>query len=591
MKSSLRNAVFLLRYARKKCGFLFITTTLRSVFAALLPLINVVGIGIVIDALLSRNGRKEVMASVLTYIIVRLVISLLSELFAFIDNIAARKASDISQRDYIRDAVLINYHYAQDGSILDLKKKSMRAHPVWFLSDMEVLLKYVIQFLGILYLFASITPLFILIIVITSAISIVLALRKQRLDYDLQNAQIAEDRKLDYLFKTMSDYTYAKEIRINQADGFICNQYRGILQKQIQKIKQFIKKTVRIGSVQVFVVVLQTFVTYLFFTYQVSHGSIDIADYTVLLGATTLLASILLGFFEHLGKIKITLNYTDLFRKYRAFIETNSNIASGNNSPIRLQNTIAPRITFENVTFRYPDQEKAIFQNVSFEIKSGQKIGLVGLNGSGKTTLIKLLCRLYDPTDGRILINGVDIKTIPYEEYSKLISIVFQDFYLFAYSIQENIVFDGIVDENKLKESVLQSGLDEKVASLPQGLQTSVYKKVDSSGIEFSGGEGQKLALARAIYKDAEILVLDEPTSALDPLAEYELFSRLFSFAKGKTTLFVSHRLSSTAFCDTIFVVSNGTIAEKGTHDELMRQQGLYAQLYKTQAQYYEEKV
>lgn len=588
MKHILKNAAFLLKYAREKCSFLFVTTIIRYSFAALLPLVNVVGIGIVVDALLNQKSRGELLSTVLTYVLFQLSISLLTEVFAYMDNIVARKASDITQKDYIRDAVFINYHYAQDGSILDLKKKSMKAHPVWLLRDMGVLLKYVIQFLGISYLFARTSPLFILILTIISAVSISLSFKRQKLDFAFQNTQVTETRKLDYLYKTMSDYKFAKEIRINQADRFIQDKYRNIVSEQIQKLKCFVNQSTGLGMIQVSIAVLQTACTYFFFTYQVSLGKISIAEYTVLLGATTLFTSVVLGFFEQLGKIKITLDYTDLFRMYREHVEKNSSILSGSSSATLAQASEEAHITFENVTFSYPDHEKAVFKNVNFEIKSGQKIGIVGLNGSGKTTLIKLLCRLYEPTDGRILLNGVDIKTVPYEEYSKTVGIVFQDFFLFAYSVQENIIFDTKLDDARFEKSIQQSGLEEKILSLPKGPNTVVYKKLDPNGVEFSGGEGQKLALARAIYKNAKILILDEPTSALDPIAEYELFSRLYEFSKEKTTLFVSHRLSSTAFCDRIFVISDGAIAENGTHDELMQRNGIYAQLYKAQAKYYE---
>jgi ABC-type multidrug transport system fused ATPase/permease subunit len=195
--------------------------------------------------------------------------------------------------------------------------------------------------------------------------------------------------------------------------------------------------------------------------------------------------------------------------------------------------------------------------------------------------------RLYDPTEGRITINGVDIKSIPYRQYIKHIGIVLQDFMLFAYSVKENVVLDGKYDGLKFMSSIEKSGLKEKIDSLPNGIDTSVYKTLDDNGVEFSGGEGQKLALARAIYKDAETLILDEPTSALDPIAEYELFSKLNDISENKAALFISHRLSSTKFCDKIIVLSDGRIAECGSHNDLMKQNGFYAGLFNAQAQYY----
>lgn len=588
MKQILTNAAFLIRYAFRKCRFLFITTTIRYTFAALIPLIDIVGIGIVVDALLTEKSMQEILSYVLVYVLFHLSISILSEVFSLLDNIAARKASDITQKDYMRDAIFINYHYAQDGSILDLKKKSMKAHPVWLLRDLGILLKYVIQFLGIIYLFVRISSLFLLVIVGTSVISILISLKKQKIDYKFQNSQVTENRKLEYLYMTMSDYKYAKEIRVNKANNFIEKKYKSILAQQIQKFKQCIKEYIGFGIIQVSIVTIQTVITYIYFTYQVYSNSISIAEYTVLLGATTLLTSIILGVFEYLGKIKIILDYTDLFRKYQKHIKEHSHI-SLNANPISYTNiSTPPCITFENISFKYPEQENYVLKNVNFKIKNGEKIGIVGLNGSGKTTLIKLLCRLYDPSEGRILLNDVDIKTIPYNEYTKTIGIVFQDYFNFAYSVRENIIFDKTMDDEKLDRCIKQSGLYEKILSLPCGIETSVYKNLDSKGIEFSGGEGQKLALARAIYKDSNILILDEPNSALDPIAEYELFLRLYDFSKEKTTLFVSHRLSSTAFCDNIIVISDGCVVEKGTHKELMEKDGIYSQLYNSQAQYYE---
>lgn len=209
------------------------------------------------------------------------------------------------------------------------------------------------------------------------------------------------------------------------------------------------------------------------------------------------------------------------------------------------------------------------------------------MNGSGKTTLIKLMCRLYDPTDGRITLNGIDIRSIPYKEYTKYLGIVLQDFCLFAYSVRENIVFNREEDTIRLNDSIEKSGLADKISSMKNGMDTFITKRFDNDGIDFSGGEGQKLALARVLYKNAELLILDEPTSALDPLAEYELFSRLDKLSEGKAALFISHRLSSAKFCDRILVLDGGSIAEEGSHAELMQKAGVYQKLFSAQARYY----
>jgi ABC-type multidrug transport system fused ATPase/permease subunit len=247
---------------------------------------------------------------------------------------------------------------------------------------------------------------------------------------------------------------------------------------------------------------------------------------------------------------------------------------------------------FENVGFQYPYQDNFSLKNINLTLTNKERLAIVGENGAGKTTLIKLLLRLYDPTEGRILLNGVDIKEIDYTDYLKLFSTVFQDFKIFAFRIADNITAlnDGAEpDREKTEQALKKAGLYDKVASLEKGMDTYLYKLYEEDGVELSGGESQKLAIARALYKDAPVVVLDEPTAALDPRAEYEIYSKFFEMVKGKTSVFISHRLSSTRFSDRIIVLKSGGIVETGTHAELMAKQGYYAELYNMQAQFYVE--
>lgn len=588
MMLRLKNSMFLLPYAWKKCKSLFFTTAAKSVFNASLPLINIAGLGLVVNALVNGEAKANVVKLIILFVSFNLLIAITTNVITLLDNNIMRRASDITQLDYARDGIDINYHYVQDGSILDLKKKSMGANPVWFIEDLGILLLYIVQFIGIAYIFAVLSPIFIVIIFITSTLSVFMSFKTQRMDFEYNNAKVEEDRKLDYMYKTMSDYKYAKEVRINCADKFISHKYKNILDSQLRKLRIYVNKNININIISTVVTVIQSAVMYIYFSYQVFSEQINIADYTVLLGATTLLTSLLLGFFGSVAHINKTLDYTKLFRKYQSMIAENSNISASNHLEIPEIVTDNLTIEFKNVSFTYPGTEQSILDNISFAINQGEKIGIVGLNGSGKTTLIKLLCRLYDPTEGNIFLNGIDIKQIPHNKYTALIGIVLQDFCLFAYSIRENIVFNKNTDEEKLNECIKKSGLAGKVSTLTNGFETIIYKRLDDNGIEFSGGEGQKLALARAIYKNSGILVLDEPTSALDPIAEYELFSKMSDISQGKTTLFISHRLSSTRFCNRIFVLSGGKIAESGNHEELMAKQGIYADLFSSQAKYYE---
>ena len=582
------NTAYLLRYAWGKCKLLFFTTSLKYIFSAVLPLIGIVGLGSVVDALVTGKPAKEVGGVIVVYLAVNLAVSLSKTGITYLDNIVMRKASDITQLDYMSDCVFINYHYAEDGSILDLKKKSISAHPVWFLDSLFKLLLYLVQFAGVAYLFVTLSPWFVLLIILTSSVSVLLNFRKQRLDFDFSNAQTPDNRKLEYLFRVMSDYKYAKDIRLGQASEFLSRKYHTVLERQIESLRVLSQKKIGMDIISCVITVVQSVLMYGFFSYQVSAGQLGIAEYTVLIGATTLLLSVLFGFFDCIGKIRKTLDYTELFREYRKKVADNSDIALGKYDYTPEIDWKNIRIIFSHVSFTYPGSERRILHDIDFSIEPGEKIGIVGLNGSGKTTLIKLLCRLYDPTDGVITVNGVNIKTIPYGEYMRHLGIVLQDFCLFAYSIKENIVFDGDPSSEKMQRSFKQTGLEEKISRLPNGIDTVIYKSLDDNGIEFSGGEGQKLALARAIYKNADVMILDEPTSTLDPIAEYELFSQLSDISNGKTTLFISHRLSSTRFCDRIFVLSGGQIAEIGSHESLIKSGGIYAEMFASQSKYYE---
>lgn len=247
-------------------------------------------------------------------------------------------------------------------------------------------------------------------------------------------------------------------------------------------------------------------------------------------------------------------------------------------------------VEFCDVSFRYPNTESFSLRHVNIKFRIGEKLAIVGMNGSGKTTFIKLLCRLYDPTEGVILLNGVDIRKYNYNEYISVFSIVFQDFRLLALTLGQNVAASESFDPVKVQKCLVQAGLEEWFASLPEGTETCLYHNFSKKGIEISGGEAQKIALARALYKDAPFIVLDEPTAALDPVSEYEIYSRFNEIVGEKTAIYISHRLASCRFCDTIAVFDNGRIVQRGTHEELLRVTGgKYCELWHAQAQYYKE--
>lgn len=245
-------------------------------------------------------------------------------------------------------------------------------------------------------------------------------------------------------------------------------------------------------------------------------------------------------------------------------------------------------IEFRNVSFKYPSSETYALHNVSLKFKIGERLAVVGMNGSGKTTFIKLLCRLYDPTEGEVLLNGVNIKNYNYDKYLSIFSVVFQDFNLFAITLGQNVGARVDYDKARVDECLAEAGFGDRYAEMQQGTETCLYKDFDEKGVEISGGEAQKIALARALYKDAPIIVLDEPTAALDPIAEFEIYSKFNKIVGDKTAIFISHRLSSCKFCDDIAVFHEGRLIQWGSHDKLVSdEEGKYHELWYAQAQYY----
>jgi ATP-binding cassette subfamily B protein/ATP-binding cassette subfamily C protein len=249
-------------------------------------------------------------------------------------------------------------------------------------------------------------------------------------------------------------------------------------------------------------------------------------------------------------------------------------------------------IVLDHVTFRYPGTDVDIYKDFSFTIHSGERLAIVGVNGAGKTTLVKLICGLYEPTEGHIYVNGVDIRDWKKKTLYDLYSTVFQDFNILAFTLRENVTCTGgEADDARVIEALERVGLGKKLASLDRGLDQMMLKVVDENGTDFSGGERQKLAIARALYKNAPMVIMDEPTAALDALAEAEIYENFSTLVQGKTAIYISHRLASTIFCDKIALFDKDGVKEYGTHEELMAKKGMYYDMFVVQGKYYQEEV
>jgi ATP-binding cassette subfamily B protein/ATP-binding cassette subfamily C protein len=326
---------------------------------------------------------------------------------------------------------------------------------------------------------------------------------------------------------------------------------------------------------------LQIVIIYGYLTYQVIKDKISLGSLTMYAGAAGSFGASVMSLINAFIEINQLCSYLDLFYQFE---EVTSRDSKGT---LEMIQTADYTIEFKNVSFRYPGSNIDTLKNVSIIIPPTQKLSIVGLNGAGKTTFIKLLFKLYEPSEGQILLGGIDIKEYSPEEYRRIISVVFQDFKLLAYTIRENITLDQSPEENRIISNLEKAGFGEDLSKLENSIDTIIYKGFDKDGVELSGGQAQKIAIARALYRDAPIVILDEPTAALDPISEFEVFNSFNQLIYGKTAIYISHRLSSTRFSDKIAVFHNGTITEYGTHSNLLLNNSLYAQMFQTQAKYY----
>lgn len=322
---------------------------------------------------------------------------------------------------------------------------------------------------------------------------------------------------------------------------------------------------------------------YLFTCLKAWGGAFDVGSVTQYVGAATALAVNIAALTELLGELKTNSIYVD---QAFQFLDIPNAMYQGSLTTEKRSDR-QYEVEFKNVSFRYPGSENWALKNVSMKFKVGKRLAIVGENGSGKTTFIKLLCRLYDPQEGQILLNGIDIRKYNYRDYMDVFSIVFQDFQLISQPLGQNVAGSSTYDEGKVRKALMEAGFGDRLETMPDGLDTQLYKDFTENGVEVSGGEAQKIAIARALYKDAPFIILDEPTAALDPIAEADIYAKFNEISGDKTAIYISHRLSSCKFCDEIAVFHDGGIIQQGTHEELVSAPGKYQQLWNAQAQYY----
>lgn len=568
-----------------KCYILW--RTFYQITNSLIPIVATIMPKFIIDELLvGRNVAKLVMyVGILAGY--TLFATALSHFFSWDGftrrcRVSAAFDVDLHNRLYKSD-----FECLESTHFLDMQEKAKKFlycdwHGFGYLLDCAMnIIGQFITLLGIAAIMITFDWKIVIMFMIFIIISAKVEGNEKKKSMKLSQQIIKEQRGWMYYAGLFDDFSYGKEIRINCMGDWLLTREKEYLNCVNNNTKRQNSHYIKAGVWGAFFTFLQQIIAYGYLAYCIFNHTISIGEFTMYVGAVSTFAVALKSVITSLTEIGAYDMYYDDLDEY---LSIPTKLREGK----RLDIT-SKEYTFEfrNVSFRYQGSDKYALRNVNLTLRSGQKLSIVGENGAGKTTFVKLLTRLYDPTEGEILLNGVNIKEIDYDHYMSIFSTVYQDYKLFSLSIVDNVALALPVDRERIQKVLEQVGFGEKLKKLPSGIDTSIYKNFDESGFEPSGGEGQKIALARALYKNAPVVIMDEPTAALDPRAEYEIYQLFNELVNGKSAVYISHRLSSTRFCDVIAVFSNGEIIEYGSHDELMRNNGLYHELYEMQAQFY----
>ena len=403
-----------------------------------------------------------------------------------------------------------------------------------------------------------------------------------RMQYKFYEENVKGNRRFGSFFQFMYDYAVGKQVRIFHLSDIIFKElqkYKEINETVLNKTSMY---AAGINAASEALTGFGLLISYFFIGYQAVQEHISVGELTLYVGALTTFAGAVVVIFCSFSTLSIQGTYLS---KYSNFMDLRNEKYDGT-LPIEKRLDYDYELEFRNVSFHYPNNEQLVLKHISAKLRVGGKMAIVGKNGSGKSTFIKLLCRLYDPTEGEILLNGIDIRKYDYDEYRRLFGVVFQDFQLFSFPVAQNVAAAVEYDKKRVEDALEKAGILERVKSMPKGMDTLIYKQ-EEEGVEISGGEAQKIAIARALYKDAPVVILDEPTAALDPISELEIYQKFDEMVEEKTAIYISHRMSSCRFCENIVVFDEGNIVQQGGHEELVKMEGLYAELWNAQAQYY----
>ena len=522
---------------------------------------------------------------------VTLLAALINYLVNEIKNVYSEWFNEYFEVGLSEKVMKMDFEHTEDPDTLDQMNKAKEGMSwysggvVGILNGFFNIVSNGVNVLGVIAIIAITCPLLLPIQIISLVLITIFTNKSNKLDIEYFKKLSKINRLFAYFFYQLSDPSNGKEVRLFDSKDMMCDKADYYSNKTIDTFREQYKAQYKYMQYSNLTNGLRDGLSYFYIGFKALTGAITLGDFTMCVSSAS---TLYWGLYSIVDNIAATVKACGYAYEYLKFDAISDRMIKGD-KPVSDGEHV---IEFRNVSFKYPRSENYVLRNINITIKQGEHLSVVGLNGAGKTTFIKLLCRMYDVTDGEILIDNINIKDYSDSEYRKLFSVVFQDFELFAFSLKENIILDEQEDEEKLIKTLKMAGLYEDAMKLENKLDTTIFKSYDEKGTELSGGQQQKTAICRALYRDSPIVILDEPTAALDPVAEYEIYKHFNELVGGKTAIYISHRLSSCKFCDEIAVFADDTIKEYGTHDELVKiENGIYSEMYNAQAKYYVENV
>ena len=557
------------------------------IVGAVQPFVTIMTTPLIIEELL---GDRNITKLLLYVAVIAVGGTLLSFIGSWLGQVLSRydeKFQNYFTEEMSRRIMELDFQHTEDKKALD-QAEAARTGMSWYSGGVHGVITPIFgmatalfKIIGAVTLIAVYAPWLFLVTLVIVGLNALVQNKENKIEATHFSRLSKINRVFGYLGWSLTDFRYGKDIRLYGAQDMMVEKWDHYSDENLLEWKGQADDSLPYEITKTLLGVARDMATYFYLGITVLTGGISVAVFVQMssVGYTFHDAMSVL-----LGNVQQIVKRTGYAYEYVKFMNYPSAIEKGTRHVEDKPHTIE----FRNVSFAYPNTDIKVLDGVSVTLRQGEHLSVVGLNGAGKTTFVKLLCRLYDPTGGEIILDGINIKEYDYEEYMAVFSPVFQDFKLFAFTVKENIALDGDCDEDGITDLTDRVGLHDKITSLENGTDTVLFKAFDEDGIEPSGGEQQKIAIARALFKKSPVVILDEPTAALDPVAEYDIYRQFDTLVGGKTAIYISHRLSSCKFCDKIAVFSGGKIAEYGTHDQLVEiENGIYSEMFAAQAQYY----